>query len=35
MSEITAVPLRPVGKSGIAALWIGIAVLIAEGDGGE
>jgi FKBP-type peptidyl-prolyl cis-trans isomerase FkpA len=34
MSEITAVPLRPVGKSGITALWVGIAVLIAAGVGG-
>ena len=34
MSEITAVPLRPVGKSGIAALWVGIALLIAAGVGG-
>jgi len=34
MSEVTAVPLRPVGKSGVAALWIGIAVLLAAGVGG-
>ncbi|WP_174273422.1 FKBP-type peptidyl-prolyl cis-trans isomerase [Sphingomonas bacterium] len=34
MTEVTAVPLRPVGKSGITALWIGIAVLIAAGIGG-
>jgi FKBP-type peptidyl-prolyl cis-trans isomerase FkpA len=34
MSEVTAVPLRPVGKSGVAALWIGVAVLIAVGIGG-
>jgi len=34
MSDITAVPLRPVGKSGIAALWIGIGVLLAAGIGG-
>lgn len=34
MSEVTAVPLRPVGKSGITALWIGVAVLIAAGVGG-
>ena len=34
MSEITAVPLRPVGKSGVTALWVGIAVLIAAGIGG-
>ena len=26
MSDITAVPLRPVGKSGITTLWAGIAV---------
>jgi FKBP-type peptidyl-prolyl cis-trans isomerase len=34
MSDVTAVPLRPVGKSGVAALWIGIAVLMAIGVGG-
>jgi FKBP-type peptidyl-prolyl cis-trans isomerase FkpA len=34
MSDITAVPLRPVGKSGVAALWIGVAVLLAAGVGG-
>lgn len=34
MSEITAVPLRPVGKSGIVALWAGVAVLLAAGLGG-
>ena len=34
MSEVTAVPLRPVGKSGIAALWAGVAVLILAGIGG-
>jgi len=34
MSDVTAVPLRPVGKSGIAALWAGIAVLLAAGIGG-
>ena len=31
MSDVTAVPLRPVGKSGIVALWAGIAVLIGGG----
>jgi FKBP-type peptidyl-prolyl cis-trans isomerase len=31
MSDVTAVPLRPVGKSGIAALWAGIALLLAGG----
>lgn len=31
MSDVTAVPLRPVGKSGIAALWVGIAVLFGGG----
>jgi FKBP-type peptidyl-prolyl cis-trans isomerase FkpA len=31
MSDVTAVPLRPVGKSGIVALWAGIAVLLAGG----
>jgi FKBP-type peptidyl-prolyl cis-trans isomerase len=34
MSDVTAVPLRPVGKSGVAALWIGIGVLLAAGIGG-
>lgn len=34
MSEVTAVPLRPVGKSGVVALWIGIAALLAAGIGG-
>jgi len=34
MSDVTAVPLRPVGKSGIVALWAGIAVLLAAGIGG-
>lgn len=34
MSEVTAVPLRPVAKSGITALWVGVAVLIAAGVGG-
>ena len=34
MSEVTAVPLRPVGKSGVAALWAGVAILIAVGIGG-
>lgn len=34
MSDVTAVPLRPVGKSGVAALWIGIAVLLTAGIGG-
>ena len=31
MSDVTAVPLRPVGKSGIVALWAGVAVLLAGG----
>lgn len=31
MSDVTAVPLRPLGKSGIVALWAGIAVLLASG----
>lgn len=34
MTEITAVPLRPVGKNGITALWVGVAVLIVAGVGG-
>ena len=28
MSEVTAVPLRPVSKSGIAILWIGVLLLV-------
>lgn len=31
MSDVTAVPLRPVGKSGIIALWAGVALLLAGG----
>jgi FKBP-type peptidyl-prolyl cis-trans isomerase FkpA len=31
MSDVTAVPLRPVGKSGIVALWLGVAVLVGGG----
>ena len=34
MSEVTAVPLRPVGKSGLVALWAGVALLLATGIGG-
>jgi FKBP-type peptidyl-prolyl cis-trans isomerase len=34
MSDVTAVPLRPVGKSGVVALWVGIAVLLTAGIGG-
>ena len=34
MSEITAVPLRPVGKGGVAALWVGVASLLLLGFGG-
>lgn len=34
MSEITAVPLLPVGKSGVVALWAGIVLLIVAGVGG-
>ena len=34
MSEVTAVPLRPVGKAGVTALWVGIGLLIAAGVGG-
>ena len=34
MSEITAVPLRPVGRSGVTALWIGVASLLVLGIGG-
>jgi len=31
MSDVTAVPLRPVGKSGIVALWAGVALFLAGG----
>ena len=31
MSDVTAVPLRPVGKSGIVALWAGIGLFLAGG----
>ena len=34
MSDITAVPLRPVGKSGVVALWVGIALALTAGIGG-
>jgi FKBP-type peptidyl-prolyl cis-trans isomerase len=34
MSDVTAVPLRPVGKSGVVALWAGIAVLVVGGIAG-
>lgn len=34
MSEVTAVPLRPVGKSGVTALWAGVVLLLAAGIGG-
>lgn len=34
MSDVTAVPLRPVGKSGVTALWVGVALLLAGGIGG-
>ncbi|WP_294394605.1 FKBP-type peptidyl-prolyl cis-trans isomerase [uncultured Sphingomonas sp.] len=33
MSEVTAVPLRPVGKKGLAALWAGIACFVVAGVG--
>jgi FKBP-type peptidyl-prolyl cis-trans isomerase FkpA len=33
MSEVTAVPLRPVGKKGLVALWAGSACLVAAGLG--
>jgi len=33
LSEITAVPLRPVGRGGVIALWVGIALLLAVGIG--
>ena len=34
MSEITAAPLRPVGRGGVIALWAGVGVLVAAGIGG-
>jgi FKBP-type peptidyl-prolyl cis-trans isomerase FkpA len=33
MSEVTAVPLRPVGRKGLVALWAGIACLVTAGVG--
>lgn len=33
MSEITAVPLRPIARSSITALWIGIGLVVATGVG--
>lgn len=32
MSDVTAVPLRPVGTSGIVALWAGVALFLAGGS---
>ena len=34
MSDVTAVPLRPVARNGVVALWIGVGVLLAAGIGG-
>jgi FKBP-type peptidyl-prolyl cis-trans isomerase len=34
MSEVTAVPLRPIAKGSLAKLWIGIAVVAAAAVGG-
>ena len=34
MADVTAVPLRPVGKGGVTALWVGVGLLIAAGVGG-
>ena len=34
MSEVTAVPLRPVSRAGVATLGVGIAILIAAGIAG-
>ena len=34
MSDVTAVPLRPVGRSGVTALWIGVGLMLAAGIGG-
>jgi FKBP-type peptidyl-prolyl cis-trans isomerase FkpA len=33
MSEVTAVPLRPVGKGTLARLWVGVAVAVVIGSG--
>jgi FKBP-type peptidyl-prolyl cis-trans isomerase FkpA len=33
MTDVTAVPLRPVGKKGLVALWVGIACLVTAGVG--
>ena len=34
MTDVTRVPLHPVGKAGVTALWAGIALLLAAGIGG-
>ena len=34
MSEITAVPLRPIAKGSLTRLWAGIALVVAVGIGG-
>jgi FKBP-type peptidyl-prolyl cis-trans isomerase FkpA len=34
MSEVTAVPLRPIAKGSIAKLWLGIAAVVAIAVGG-
>jgi hypothetical protein len=33
MSEVTAVPLRPIAKGSLTKLWIGVAILAAAGIG--
>jgi FKBP-type peptidyl-prolyl cis-trans isomerase len=33
MSEVTAVPLRPIAKGSLTKLWIGIGILVAAGAG--
>jgi FKBP-type peptidyl-prolyl cis-trans isomerase FkpA len=33
VSDVTAVPLRPVGRKGLVALWAGIACLVTAGVG--
>jgi FKBP-type peptidyl-prolyl cis-trans isomerase len=33
MSKVTAVPLRPVSRAGLVALWLGIALFVAVGLG--
>jgi len=33
MSEVTAVPLRPIAKGSLVKLWVGVAVVLGIGVG--